>query len=153
MTVPPGICDSTIVGFSMEFRLAHGSMELYAHRKSQKSRLFMALGKFPFSERRISIWAQNFHFLRAEFPFSESRIFQGGLVRSLLQFLSAKFAFPEHRISIFEHRISIFSLEFTFSECRMLDGLVRSPLSFLSAKLASSRWTRRDLFAPQQHVV
>ncbi len=88
--------DSTIIEFSAEYRLGHDSVEFPdLAQKITEKQTFHGIGEI-------------FHFLSAEFPFSECRIL-AGLFRAPLQFLTAKLAFSDRRISIFEHRISIFS--------------------------------------------
>ena len=125
-TINQSLQESTIKEFNMEFRLEHGSMEVWAIcsiycGKSQKRWFSMALGKSSiFWAKNFHFWVLDFHFviLTTEIPFSECRILVH-LFRAPLYFLSAECPF-------FSGEFWIFSTEVAFSECRILGGLFRA---------------------------
>ncbi len=89
-------------------------------QKIVEKQTFHGIGEiFHFSSSDFSFLSmQNFHFLNAEYPFSEHRILNSQF-RASLEFLSAIFEFSEHRISSFR-------AEFAFSELRILGDLFRA---------------------------
>ena len=110
------------------------------HRKSRKSRLSMALGKFSI------FWVQNFHFLSAEFwPVCLGHHCSFWLQN--LHFLIAEFLYLSTEFQFLVHNLHFLSVEFwavyleqllsakfAFYECRILIFWARN-LHFLSAEI------------------